>query len=104
MGAVADLLGDLGEVDGHGLAVDPGRDDGGAHGTRRADRAEDVGRVMAVVANPRRAGAAPRPPARQPALAGGAGVVPGTDLELFSPRPGGGDLRPEGGGGFLDPP
>jgi len=29
------LLADLGEVDGHRFAVDPGRDNGGADGPRR---------------------------------------------------------------------
>lgn len=56
--AGADLLADLGEVDGHGRAIDPGRDDGGAQGPRRADRAEDVGRVVMAVANRGRTAAA----------------------------------------------
>src|SRR5258708_30924848 len=65
MGVGADLLGDLGQMDRHRLAADPGHDDGRTDGPRRADRAEDVGGVMAVVANPPPAGATPRPQGRQ---------------------------------------
>src|SRR5258708_24858430 len=99
--AGADLLADLGEVDGHRLAVDPGRDDGSAHGTRRADRTEDVGRVMAVVANRRRAAAAQRPLIRQRALLADAGFVLEPDLDRLARRPGRQDLGYEGGEGFL---
>jgi hypothetical protein len=45
-GVGADLLADLDQVDRHRLAADPGHDDGGAHGRRWVDRAEDVGRVL----------------------------------------------------------
>lgn len=81
-----DLLADLGEVDGHRLAVDPGRDDGGAHGTRRTDRAKEVGRVMTIVANCRWAAAAQRPLVRQRALLADAGFILEPDFDRLASR------------------
>jgi hypothetical protein len=88
-------------VDGHCFAVDPGRDNGGAHGPRRADCAEDVSRVMAVVANRRRAAAAQRPLIRQRALLADAGFVLEPDLDRLASRLGRQDLGYEGGEVFL---
>jgi hypothetical protein len=84
MCAGTDLLGDLGEVDSHRLAVDPGRDNGGAYGTRRTDRAKEVGRVITIVANCRWAAAARRPLIRQRALLADAGVVLEPDLDRLA--------------------
>jgi hypothetical protein len=86
MCARADLLGDLGEVDGHRLAVDPGRDDGGTDGTGRTDCAEEIGRVMAIVANCRWAAAAQRPLIRQRAFLADAGFILEPDLDRLAGR------------------
>ena len=86
MCAGTDLLADLGEVDGHRLAVDPGCNNGGAHGPRRTDRAEDVGRVVAIVANRRWAAAAQRPLIRQRALLADAGFILEPDLDRLASR------------------
>ena len=84
MCAGTDLLADLGEVDSHRLAVDPGCHNGGAHGTRRTDRAEQVGRVVAIVANRRWAAAAQRPLIRQRALLADAGFILEPDLDRLA--------------------
>jgi hypothetical protein len=68
-------------VYGHRFAADPGHDDGGAHGPARADRTEDVGRGMAVVANRRRTGAARCPQIGQRALLADARLVLEPDLD-----------------------
>ena len=73
-------------MDGHRLAVDPGRDDGGADGTRRTDRAKEVGRVVTIVANGRRAAAAQRPLIRQRALLADAGFILEPDLDRLAGR------------------
>ena len=75
-------------MDGHRLAVDPGRDNGGAHGTRRTDRAKEVGRVMTIVAHCRRAAAARRPLVRQRALLADAGFILEPDLDRLASRSG----------------
>ena len=81
MGFSADLLANLGQVQGHRLAADPGHDDGGDHGTARADRTEEVGRGMAVVANRRRTGAPQGPQIGQRAVLADARLVLEPDLD-----------------------
>jgi hypothetical protein len=81
MGLGADLVANLGQVYGHRFAADPGHDDGGAHGTARADRTEDVGRGMAVVANRRRTGAPQGPQIGQRALLADARLILEPDLD-----------------------
>src|SRR5258708_18532305 len=73
-------------MDGHRLAIDPGRDDGGAHGTRRTDRAKEVGRVVTIVANCRWAAATRRPLIRQRALLADAGFILEPDLDRLASR------------------
>ena len=96
MGAGANLLADLGKVDGHRLAVDPGRDNGSACSTRRTDRAEEVGRVMTIVANCRRAAATRRPLVRQRALLTDAGLVLEPDFDRLASCSGRQDRSYEG--------
>src|SRR5258708_12386756 len=91
-------------MDGHRLAVDPGRDDGGADGTRRTDRAKEVGRVVTIVANGRRAAAAQRPLIRQRALLADAGFVLEPDLDRLARRPRRQDLGYEARELFLKAP
>jgi hypothetical protein len=81
MGLGADLLANLGQVQGHRLAADPGHDDGGAHGTARADRTEDIGRGMAVVAHRRRTGAPQGPQIGQRAVLADARLILEPDLD-----------------------
>src|SRR5260370_42382007 len=101
MCARTDLLADLGEVDGHRLAVEPRRDNGGSHGTRRANRAEDGGRVVTVVSNRRGAAAAQRPLIRQRGLLTYAGLVLEPALDRLAPRLVRRDLGYQGGEAFL---
>jgi hypothetical protein len=86
MGVVADLLADLGEVDSHRLAVDPGRDDGGAHGARWTDRAKEVGRGMTIVADCRWPAATQCPLIRQRAFLADAGFILEPDLDRLAGR------------------
>src|SRR5882724_12216972 len=99
--AGAHLLADLGEVDRHRFAVDPGRDNGGADGPRRAGRTEDVGRVMAIVANRRWAAAAWRPLIRQRALLADPSFILEPDLDRLARRLGRQGRGYEGGEVFL---
>ncbi len=86
MGVGADLPADLGQMDCHGLAADPGHDNCGADGAIRTDRAEDVGGVVTVVAHRRRSGATRRPQIRQGALLADPGFILEPDLDRFSSR------------------
>ena len=86
MSAETYLRADLGQVDCHRLAADPGHHDGRAHGAVRANRAEEVGRLMAVVADRRWAGTTQRPYIRQRALLADAGLILEPDLDCLASR------------------
>ena len=62
MGAGRDHRTDLGEVGGHRLAVTTGHDEARALALGRADRAEDVGGLRALIVRCGRPCPAPRPP------------------------------------------
>ncbi len=97
----ADPLADFSQMDAHCLAADPRHDDGGADGPLRADRAEQIGRVMPVVANRRRAGAAQPPDVGQRALLADFGFILKPNLDLFARRCRRQDLGYTGGEVFL---
>ena len=52
-----DVLADLGQMQAHGLGVDGGQDEGGGRTAARADRAEQVGRLITLVPGLASAGA-----------------------------------------------
>jgi hypothetical protein len=101
MGLSADLLTNLGQVYGHRRAADPGHDDGGAHGTARADRTENVGGGMAVVANRRRTGAPQGPQIGQRAVLADARLILEPDLDPLAGGRRRQDLRYASGKVFL---
>jgi len=61
MSAGRHRAGDFGEVQGHGGGVAERQDETGGGAARRADRAEDIGRLRALVVRRRWPGAAPGP-------------------------------------------
>jgi hypothetical protein len=69
---------------GHGLAADKGHDDGRTDRARRADRAEQIGAVVAIVAQRRRARATLRPNVAQRTLLTNAGLVLEPDLDRLA--------------------
>lgn len=84
VGCGADTSADLGKVDRHGFTTDPRHDDRSAHSSVRADRPEQVGGLVAVVADRRRAGTNRRPYIGQCTLLSNTGLVLEPDLDRFS--------------------
>jgi hypothetical protein len=80
------LSADLGQVLGYRLAADAGHDDGGADRTFGADRAEQVGGVVTVVANCRRAGTSRRPDVGDATLLTDPGFVLEPDFDRLLDR------------------
>src|SRR5215207_2418354 len=81
VGAAPDHARDLLEVELHGLAVGIGHGEGRAGCARRADGAEQVGALVALVGGLARARAAPRPLAHEAVLLADAGLVLEPDLD-----------------------
>ncbi len=75
------LLADLGQMQAHGLGVDDGQDERGGSTAAGADRAEQVGRLMALVPGLTRTGATRRPLSGELALLADAGLVLEPDLK-----------------------
>jgi hypothetical protein len=88
MGRGADLGCDLGQVPGHRLAADKGHDDGRADRAGGADRAEQGGAVVAIVAHRGRTRTARRPKIGQRALLADTGLVLEPDLDRLADRRG----------------
>ena len=84
MGARRDGKGDLGEVGVHRGGVGEGHDEPRRHAARRADRAEDVGPLVAGVARRPRPGAALRPDPGERALLADPRLVLEPDLERLA--------------------
>lgn len=101
VGAGIDGEADLGEVRLHGLGVGEGHHEPGGLALGRADRAEDVGPLRALIARRPRPGPAPRPAAGDRILLAYSGLVLPPQLKLgpgWEPRP---DLRQPIGEVFL---
>ena len=93
MGTGGHGAGDLGQVGAHRRRVDEGQDQPCRSAARRADRAENVGPLIAGVAGRARSGAAPGPDAGQGALLTHAGFILEPDFKRLVPCP----LRDRGG-------
>jgi hypothetical protein len=76
MGTGCDALADLGQVQAHQFGVDGWQHEGCSNGPCRADGAEDIGPVMALIARRRRPGAAACPDPRQRPLLTNPGFIP----------------------------
>ena len=81
--ADGDLLADLRQMEGHGLCIGAGQNQRRRRLAGRADRAEDIGPFIALVAGRARAGPAFGPDARQRSLLTDASFVLKPDFEGF---------------------
>ena len=86
MGAFGDVTGDLVDVELHGLGVGEGQRQGGPDAACRADGAEQVGALVALVGGLGGPRAAPRPLPDQAVLLADAGLVLEPDLDGLAPR------------------
>ena len=84
VGAAGDGPADLVEMGLHGLGVGEGHGEGRADTARRADGAEQVGAIVALVGRLARAGAAPGPLPDEPVLLSDPGLVLEPDLDRFA--------------------
>ena len=84
--ASGDVEGDLVEVQLHGLGVGEGQGQRRTDAARRADGAEQVGALVALVGGLGRPRAAPRPLPDEAVLLADAGFVLEPDLELLLAR------------------
>jgi len=75
---------DLFQVLGHRLAVHRRHDDGGTDAAFRTDGTEEIGGVVAVVANRRRSRSATRPDVGERALLADAGLISEPDLQRLA--------------------
>ena len=89
--------GDLVEVELHGVRVGEGERQGSAGTAGRADGAEQVGALVALVGGLTRAGPAPRPLPHEAVLLADAGLILEPDLDRFVPGQMG-QMRPQGRG------
>lgn len=86
MGTWCHVLADLGKVQVHRLDIHTRQHQGCADATVRADRAEQIGPLVACVARGRRARAARRPGVGQAALLADPGLILPPDLERPAAR------------------
>lgn len=86
MGAGRDGARDLGEMLVHGFRVCVGHDQSGAGGAAGADGPEDIGPLVARVADGAGAASAPRPDAGESPLLADAGLILESDFQRFFPR------------------
>jgi hypothetical protein len=84
MGAGGDGRRDLGEVGVHRRSVGEGQHRAGSDPAVRADRAEEIGPLVAGVAGRPRSGAAPRPEAGERALLANPRLILKPDLDRLA--------------------
>ncbi len=87
----------------HGLGVATGQDEAGANAARRADGAEDVGRLGALIAGRAGPGSPLRPAPRDLVLLADPGFILPPQFYLGAGRQLGADLCQRGGQAFLNP-
>src|SRR5690606_7225082 len=93
--------GDLGEVQVHGFSIGEGQHQGGGGGAGGTDGAEDVGPLVAGIAQRAGAGAPPGPDAGQRALLADARLILEPDLDGLAAGHLGQDLSYRRGETFL---
>ena len=93
---------DFGQVGRHRLGVDGGQDQACGHAAGRADRAKQIGPLIACVARRTGSGAAPGPDAGERALLADARFILEPDLQRLVPCPRGDRCRTRFGEVFLN--